>query len=144
MTVTNALKAHLLATSAVTELVGTRIYADMNPERKTKDKTLPELPAVVIEATEEIPEYTCDGDDGLPRAQVTLHAMAWRRADARALGDVLCDAARAFAGTKSTLEIQGTFVDAERDTVVESEENPDLRGYLRSIQTEIVYERARA
>lgn len=78
MTVAQAVRTRLLACSAVTTLVGQRVYKDILPEQAT-------LPAVRVQRISQVEDEHLRGVGGMNTSRVQIDSIAATKADAEAL-----------------------------------------------------------
>lgn len=94
-----AFMAYLLAQSALTALVGNRVYYDDEPQNS-------DLPCVVIIYVSDVLLHTMDGQSETEQPMIQLTAKAETRKQARAVSKqieaALCD----YVGTMSGLTVQ--------------------------------------
>ena len=104
-----ALIAKLLATSGVTALVSTRVYAGARPQAL-------DLPAVVLNLISANPSYSDDGEDGIQEDRIQLDCWAETYSAAKSLSRAVIDALSAFGGTVSGVNFQYIELDLAHDT----------------------------
>lgn len=81
----------LLATSAVTDIVDTRIRADKIEEGVS-------LPAITVHLVGEMEDYTLSGSGGNPRARVSVNAMGSSAADVNSVANAVRTALKDVRG----------------------------------------------
>lgn len=142
MTPELAICARLLATSAVTAIVSTRVYEIALPQS-------PRLPAVRVQLVSDPVGYHLRGPDGASRSRVQVDAYVDERATTsvldpgatlNALGDAIddCLSGQVFtAGSPISIRVTGVF----RQDRTKLREPDELR-YLRVMQDYIVWSKA--
>lgn len=133
-TIQEALHAKLVATSAVTALVSTRIYPEGSAQA-----TGPEAAAyVTYEAVSGMVINDHDGASGLRRSRISFMAHAVTRASVVAVCEALIDALNGYSGTVAGVSgvtighclCVGDGVDFY---------DPDLRQQLRVVDFDVLY-----
>lgn len=104
----DAIINRLLATAGVTALVGTRVY----PGVRTQGSS---LPALVFNRISGARDYTMIEASGLVESRVQIDAWAEAYNAAKALAHAVREALSGIKGTFSGIEIDGVFLDSERD-----------------------------
>ena len=99
----------LLATAGVTALVGTRVY----PGARTQGSA---LPALVFNRISGVRDYTMTQASGLVESRVMVDVWAASYGAAKTLARAARAALSGISGTFSGIEIQGVFLDGERDS----------------------------
>lgn len=99
----------LLATAGVTALVGTRVYPG------TRRQGSP-LPALVFNRISGVRDYTMVEPSGLVESRVQIDAWASEWLGAKTLARAVRASLSGIKGTFSGIEVQGVFLDGERDT----------------------------
>ena len=99
----------LLATAGVTALVGTRVY----PGVRTQGAA---LPALVFNRISGVRDYTMIEASGQVESRVQIDAWAASYAAAKTLARAVRASLSGIAGTYSGVEVQGVFLDGERDS----------------------------
>ena len=100
--------ARLLATSAVTDICGSRIYPGARPQAST-------LPAVVLQHISGGPTYTDDGETGLAEVRIQLDFWADTYSAAKLLARAVKGSLSAFVGTVGSTTFEYILVEDERD-----------------------------
>lgn len=131
-----ALRARLLAISALTAVVGARVFRDLIPLGV-------DVPAVVIASQERSGEYHTTGHDGIARAELMVTLWCATAAGADELAE-LVDAAppaglRGDRGPWGELDVQGCFIAARRDVEAIDVENHKRTVYGVEFTLRIVY-----
>lgn len=79
----------LLTYSALTALVGTRIYPDVLPQQSDEEDQSETLPAVVIDVMDETPQNSLDGGDGMVVSNIGVRCFALTKALARQVAEAV-------------------------------------------------------
>lgn len=113
MTAAEAVLRHLLTVSAVTALVGSRVYNQLLPQSPT-------LPAVVVQDISQLEGAHLRGADGVFRTRVQIDVYAKTKASADAVdeaihGDGAGSGLAFFTGTAGDLQIDVIRPEAKRD-----------------------------
>jgi hypothetical protein len=103
-----AMIAKLLATTAVTDLVSTRVYPGSVPQAST-------MPAIVVNRISGTPIYTDDGESGLQTARLELDCWGETYSSAKTVARAVIAALSGFVGTVDDVDVRNTLLDAERD-----------------------------
>lgn len=104
MTIEEGLVAFVLAQSAITTLIGTRIM----PSPLRQNAALPAISYQLISVADDILH---DGPQGLPDARIQLDCWADTYAGAKALAAVVKTAVHAYAGLMGTVNVQRAKVE---------------------------------
>ena len=107
------LRPYLLTQSAVTDLVGERIYPSTAPQR-------PQRPLLVYRRSESSYEYAQPGDVEICKARVHFHCQGRSASEARALAHALRVAFDGLRGVLGDVTIAFTFLDADQDRYEDS------------------------
>lgn len=99
-----AIRTRLLATTAVTTLVGNRVYWGSRPQGGL-------LPDVVLMRISGAPIYTDDGEADLASARIEAQCYAHTYASAKAVGRAVSGSLSAFFNTY----FRNILLDSERD-----------------------------
>jgi hypothetical protein len=113
---TSDLRTKILAASAVSALIGTRVYPDLIPQ----DVTYPCANVVLVGGTEEA--TLASGTCGLADSRVQINAWAVTRLGALELADAIREAIIGYKGTTGTtvfgcIKLEGTFRSFYEDDV---------------------------
>jgi len=105
----------LSTSSAVTNLVGTRIYPNNIKEREA-------FPQLVYEIKNNVRDDSLNGETGLASIEVTIIAVSLSYATTDSIADAVASALHNQTGVWSGVTVQGCFLtDIVDDTVVETE-----------------------
>lgn len=104
MTIEEGFVAYVLAQSAITTLIGTRIMPA--PLRQDSD-----LPAVSYQLISQRDDVLHDGPQGLPDARLQLDCWADSYASARALAEAIRTAVHAYRGMMGVVNVQRAKVE---------------------------------
>lgn len=136
MTPEGAVRAHLVATSAVTAIVSSRIYLDRAPQTPTS-------PYVLVRLVTDPGDYHLRGADRLTRARVQVEACADESATTRPTVDALVAAIdAALSGQAFDVSERSVMVALRADRRALYE--PDELRILRIIADFIVWSHATA
>ena len=97
-----ALIAHLLATSALAALIGTRLYPGSRPQGGT-------LPAITMNVISSTPGYSDDGEDGIQEDRVQFDCWGNTYTSAKTVAREVINSISAYQGgifLYITLELQ--------------------------------------
>lgn len=124
----SAVRAYLLSKTAVTSLIGQRIYTDLVPQNET-------LPAVSYMLLPTIHEHQLSGFAGVAHTRIQFDVYADKRLDANAV----CEAIRTcgiigFRGTQSEVFICGSDFDGPWYSLDYSNENSDDHRYVTTFE----------
>jgi hypothetical protein len=108
-----ALRAQLLATPAVTALVGQRIYALILPQKPQGGAGW--VPAVTYQRIAAIRENALDGATGLVGVRFQVDSWALTYAEVKDLAAAVRGALNGFAGAVGGENVQGSFLLADTD-----------------------------
>ena len=103
-----AIGTRLLATAAVTALVGTRVYCGSRPQGAT-------TPDIMINRISGAPVYTCDGESGLAEARLEIDCWGATYGAAKNVARAVIESLSAFFGTVGGTTFQHILLDVERD-----------------------------
>lgn len=103
-----ALRSLLVAASAVTELVSTRIYWQQAPQSVTGN-------FINLSRISGVRGYTMQGDDQFTESRVQVDCWAGKYSEAKLISRAVVNTVSGFLGTQSGVRIGGIFVDSERD-----------------------------
>lgn len=103
-----ALVSRLSAVSAVTALVGSRIYPVRAPEGAAR-------PFLVFQRVAATRETAFGADPGLARARMQVTAWADRYATAKAVATAVRQALQRYRGTLLGVEVLDVFVELDQD-----------------------------
>jgi hypothetical protein len=103
-----ALTAHLLADPALGGLVGPRIFWGERPQGQP-------LPAVVLLVVDGNPDYAMRGATGLKNTRLQVDCWGRSYSEARQVANAASDALHGFLGLRGSVDVQASFLDAERD-----------------------------
>ena len=112
MTIEEAVCARLLATSAVTALVGQRVYPDQAPDLGP-DQT--QFPRVVYSQADRKTVMTHSGPVALNSYAMDLTVDALTKTSAKATAKAVGDSLKGYRGTQSGLVVLGIFDTTEGD-----------------------------
>lgn len=128
-----AIYAKLAATSAVTNLVSTRIYPMRLPQSGS-------LPAIVYQriSTNEI--VTHDGASNLAEARLQVTAWATTYISAIAIATAIRNTLQGAAFTAASITIQGCFLDDSRHNYIAPDDGGDTGAYSVSLDFMIWHE----
>lgn len=104
MTIEEGFVAYVLAQSAITTLIGTRIM----PAPLRQDCVLPAISYQFISQRDDVLH---DGPQGLPDARIQLDCWADDYAGARALAEAIRTAVHAYRGTMGSVNVQRAKVE---------------------------------
>lgn len=104
-----AITATLLGDTAVAARVSTRVNWLLRPQ----DTDV--LPAITLQRLSGVREYDMDGPCNLVSSRLQLDAWGETYGDAKLTARDAISALSGFSGTVSGTELQGVFVDGERD-----------------------------
>lgn len=131
-TIQEGLRARLVATSGVTDLVSTRIYAEGSTQH-----TGPDMPAyVTFEAVSGEVINQHGGSSGLRRGRVSYMAHGATRASVVAVCEALIAALNGFSGTVGGVTIGHCLCVGDGVDFYD----PDLRQQLRVVDFDVLYE----
>jgi len=131
-----ALTAHLLASTVLADMVGSRITWDERPQGEA-------LPAVVLNLIDSIPEYSDEGIAGLSTARVQIDCWAAKRPGdsgstlAKQVAAAVVDA-MPVSMTVNGVEFQGVFLDVARDFPPETGPG-NVQFFRRSLDYQITF-----
>jgi hypothetical protein len=108
MDMAGALRARLLAASAVTDRVGQRVYWIQRPQAK-------ELPSITLQLVSEQRPQHMGGFDGLSDARVQVDVWSTSHADAWAISEAVIEAL-APEQSGNGISFSRSFIDARRDS----------------------------
>jgi hypothetical protein len=114
-----ALIAKLLATTAVTALVATRVYPGVRPQASL-------LPAIVMNIVSKNPSYSDDGEDGIAEARVQFDCWGATYTDAKKTARAVMAALSALDETVAGVRFRYITLDLEHDL---SETGADAAAY---------------
>lgn len=103
-----ALITKLLGTTAITNLVSTRVFVGARPQAST-------LPAIVINRISGAPLYSDDGEDGLEESRFQIDCWGLTYSSAKAVARAVRTALSAFQGTVSGVNFRYVSLDLEHD-----------------------------
>jgi hypothetical protein len=98
-----AIRTHLLTKSAVTDLVGTRIYPAVFPEGVT-------FPAVRYTMVSQFRESVVSGNSGIVEAGVQVDTYAATHIQSNQIGEAIRDALQNFSGSAGTVHVWSVTV----------------------------------
>ena len=128
------LRLFLLSKTAITDLIGQRIYADILPQNAT-------LPAVAYSKISTRHDYTLSRFAGLAHCRIQFDCFATTRASANEIAEAI--RASGIVGTKGEtygVNIRGARVEeGQRNEIEYSRENSDDHRYVTSLDLEIDY-----
>lgn len=117
MAIETDLRTVLLTYTALTALVGTRIYPDVLPQQSDDEDQSETLPAVVIDVMNETPQNSLDGGDGMVVANIGVRCFALKKSVARQVAEaVRVNGTQPGTGLASHTEYAGGGFDAIHET----------------------------
>lgn len=138
--VISAVRTYLLAQSAVTDLVGQRIYLDILPQNAT-------TPAVAMSKISESEQHKLSDRLGFVQTRIQFECFADKRhvTDARLKANAVADAIKqsgicAVKGTTNGVDIRGVMVeDGQRNYIEYSDGGSDDHRYVTSIDLMVTH-----
>lgn len=138
--VISAVRTYLLSRSAVTDLVGQRIYLDILPQKAT-------TPAVAISKTSETDEHALSDRIGFVQTRIQFEAFADKRdvTDARLKANAVIDAIRssgicALKGVTNGVDFRSVMVeDGQRNYIDYERGGGDAHRYVTSMDLQVTY-----
>lgn len=129
-----AVRAYLLTKTAITDLVGQRIYTDQLPQNPT-------LPAIVMFKRYTQHEHALSDLAGLASANIQFECFATTRSVANSIADAIIDCGIiTHKGTQSSVDIRGVRVSqGQMNDVVAPLDGSDERYYMTVIELEVDY-----
>jgi len=132
--VTEAIRLFMLSKSAITDLIGSRIYADITPQSAT-------LPAVAVSKISTRHDYTLSTFAGLAHSRLQFDCYASTRSVSNEIAEQL--RISGIVGTKGVTfgcNVRGARVESgQRNEIDYSQENSDDHRYVTSLDFEIDY-----
>lgn len=132
--VSEAVRLFMLSKSAITDLIGSRIYADNVPQNAT-------LPAVAFSKIATRHDYTLSNFAGMAHCRLQFDCYATTRAVANEIAELLRTSG--IVGTKGMTfgcNIRGARVESgQRNEIDYSREDSDDHRYVTSLDFEIDY-----
>lgn len=127
-------RGYLLSRTAITELVGQRIYTDIMPQNAT-------LPAVAFSKRTTRHERTLSGFAGIAHCRLQFDCYAATRLQANYIAEAIrASGIIRVKGMTFGVDIRGARVeDGQRNEVEYSNENSDDHRYVTSLDLEIDY-----
>jgi hypothetical protein len=119
-----AIIALLLADSAVAALAGTRVHVGRAPQ------TLAGSPYVLLRRVTGIRDYTTRAPSGYVESRIQVDAYGKTYTSTKLTARAVIAALSGFRGTASGKQIQGIFVDGERDLPT-ADEDDDVNNLFR-------------
>ena len=124
-----AMRTKLLATTAVTDLIGTRIYFDDLPQSAT-------LPAIVIEMTNsEVADRTLSATGTLYRAGINVYCYATTRTTSISVGDAVYAALEFATGTWGSVSVKRALVENTQDVTEPPRDGSAAWRFVRALFT---------
>jgi len=128
-----SIRNYLLAQSAITDIVGQRIYADALPQNAT-------LPAIEMSVISDVPEMQLSDITGITKARIQLNTVATRRSVARSVSAAIrtCGVA-AIKGTYTSVSIRGVAIAETFDTPIYATDGTDDHRYASAVDLLVDY-----
>ena len=131
MSVLDDMRTYLLTQTAVTDLIGTRIYFDALQQSTS-------MPAVVFELTGgEVMDRHLSATGSTYRSQVHVYCYASSRTGATALADAVYDALEFASGTWTDTTVHRAFVEQYHDLTEEPRDGSGAWRYIRVLFTAV-------
>jgi hypothetical protein len=131
--VAQSIRAYLLTKTAITDVVGQRIYADQLPQNAT-------LPAIEMAVISDVPEMQLSDITGLTKARIQFVCFATTRRITRQISQAIrtCGVA-AIKGLYSGVWIKGVAVDGSFDATIPPSDGNDIHRYLTTVDLVVDY-----
>lgn len=128
-----SIRSYLLTKTVVTDIVGTRIYADKLPQTAT-------LPAIEMTIVSDVPEMELNDLAGLTKARVQLACIATKRTTARSLAQAIrtCGIAT-IKGLYTSVQIRGVAVADTFDSLLQPTDGSDESRYQTAVDLLVDY-----
>ncbi|NBW11862.1 MAG: DUF3168 domain-containing protein [Caulobacteraceae bacterium] len=131
--IAEAVCQYLLATGAITALVGTRIYPDDLPNNCT-------MPAIVYREVSDVESYHMQGADGLSSARIQVDSYGASAASANAVRRVVRSTMQGKQTTMGGVHVRNCFVENANGVALAPNDGADVWRYIRSIDLMITYQ----
>ncbi len=110
MSVEKDIRTYMGTRTAITDIVGSRIYAQKLPQEAT-------FPSLVYNRVSTQRTYSHSGDSSLTTPRIQYSCFAETYEDAKDLAEQIVSEMSGFKGTAGTATIYSTFVESELDMI---------------------------
>ena len=127
MSLKSEILSYLLTVTAITDIVGTRIWYEKLPEDAA-------LPAISFSRISDPHKYTQSGDSGHRNPRIQFSCWAETDQAAEVLAETLSTSLTAFVGVFGSITIQSSFIENKVDMY-----DPDSKRYFVPVDIKFRY-----